>query len=171
MQKASLQGLSCLVSRCSFATWDKDMVYTVHITRLGARGYRVQSDMMHISHIFTIKLRKERFDCTLLIPQTGEIHKASVSQVLTHNNCLLKEPLFSLITVPAVSSSVVTEQFDQGSVPRQPFLLALCRHCHPGHYVHALRSQHGPHHQDTAAPAVKVRRHSQEPLSLTSRDS
>lgn len=58
---------------------------------------------------------------------------------------------------PNFLSPVATEQFDQGRVPSQPFLLALCGDCNPGHHVHELRPQHGPHHQDPGTPAVKVR--------------
>lgn len=64
------------------------------------------------------------------------------------------------------SSYVVTEQGDQGSLPCQPFLLALCCHSNPGHDVHALGSQHGAHHHDTATPAAKVLAHRDDYLYL-----
>lgn len=64
--------------------------------------------------------------------------------------------LISLCLSLNLPSPVATEQFDQGRVPSQPFLLALCGDCNPGHHVHELRSQHGPHHQDPGTPAVKV---------------
>ncbi len=89
--------------------------------------------------------------CTVVLDQVDTEHVGySFSAVLQ---------MFALITMPVVSSSVVTEQGDQGSVPCQPLLLALCRHSDPGHNVHALRSQHGAHHQDTATPATKVHTH------------
>lgn len=43
----------------------------------------------------------------------------------------------SLLNLP---SPVATEQFDQGCVPSQSFLMALCGDCNPGHHVHELRS-------------------------------
>lgn len=49
------------------------------------------------------------------------------------------------------------EQCEDGGLPCQPLLLALCGGRHLGYHVHSLRPLHGTHRQDPREPTNQVK--------------